>query len=569
MDEVNEISSIITVKNRLSSRLTGSFNLYRQEDDEIEATLLIKQHIGDDLRSSISARVANEHDVNSTMDVMYRGNGDVESIIEAVAVQYLESYIEVRPHNQMYGKFELLSAPKKIVSLAPIADATTRSREDLRTINYGDTRSMLTGQSDGETFGSFIQFADFENSIPDLKFIENTKLRLYYANFTNGSNLELHQPNTIWREMGVTDANKPNSVEKLVDQYTVNTVERYVEFDIKDVALRWQSKELDNYGFIISTEENERFTFFTRESDRSPLLIIEYITSQVFSIGRSELESQVFVYGAGRKDLSGVLTVKSTVGIEYLESSLYVHRIADPVLSDLKSNVAASRPDMFSTITVKIPANSSIDSLITVGYRKTDEISGRISVNRPELNSILVVSNHTKASNFMSGELIVKSSEQEEWLASKVSISKPDINSYLTVKAIDVSDLESLIEVPFYDNIDALFGYSKPQIDAELTVKYTSDTESYLYVKEKEYLESIIDVKNISEIPGSMIVKVFEQIDGGITINTPELFGWLSPRVSGENDLNAEILIKKRNVGDLNSYISVRGKGNRNFVIIF
>jgi hypothetical protein len=90
-----------------------------------------------------------------------------------------------------------------------------------------------------------------------------------------------------------------------------------------------------------------------------------------------------------------------------------------------------------------------------------------------------------------------------------------------------------------------------------------------MYVKDKKYLDGLIDVKKINEISGYLMVKAVNQIDSEISVNRPELFGYLSPRVVGENELIAEILIKKRNVADLNSYISVRGQGNRNFVILF
>ncbi|QWU14470.1 hypothetical protein SAMN04487895_101780 [Paenibacillus sophorae] len=606
MDELDEISSIITVKNRLSNQMQGSFTLYRQEDNDLDSSIVIKQSNGDDLRSTITVKVSKDNDINSVIDVVYTKNSDIDGEIEAVAVQYLESYIEVRPHNQMFGKFELMSAPKVTKVLSPIADATTRSREDLHTINYGDTRSMLTGQSIDEEFGAFVQFADFTESIPDLKFIESAKLRLYYTNVTSGANIELHQPNTIWREMGVTDANKPFSTELLSDTFTINTIQRYVEFDVKDIAKRWQDGTLNNYGFIILTPDDTRYTFFTRESDYHPQLIVEYITSQIYSIGRSELESSIFVYGKGSSDISAKLTVDSDVGINNLESYLYVHKQQDFMYGDMIANIQISKPDLFSTMTIQRREFSDLDSSITVGVRSITEVNsaigisnpymdswltvdpnmsmpsiitvakptsefleGNITVNCPDFGVILSVSDYTKVQSNIDGKLTVRTSEVEETIDSFITTSQPDMNAYLVIRAIGDSGVDSQIEVPYYDNIDSKIGYSRPQIDATLTVKYTTEAEGYIYVKDKEYLDSIIDVKNISEMSGILMVKAVNQIDGELTVNNPELFGHLSPRVSGDNELTAEILIKKRNVGDLNSYISVRGQGNRNFVIIF
>lgn len=353
MDEINDISSTIIIKNRLSNRMQGSFTLFRPAEDFLDSSIIIMQHNGDDLRSTISVKVEKYVDVDSIIDIKYRGNSNTEAEIEAIAANYMNASIEVRPHNQMFGKFMLMEAPKVNVKLSPMADATTRSRDDLRTINYGDTRSMLTGKSPDEDFGAFIQFNDLYKAIPDLKYIESAKLRLYYATFIEGGNLELHQPNTIWRELGVTDANKPHSVELLNDKYSINTIERYIEFDVFDIAKRWQSGSLDNYGFIISTSDDSRYTFFTRESDKSPELIINYITSQVYSIGRSELESSIFIYGRGNSDLSAKLIVDSDIGIDNLESSLYVHRAADFLPNDLSAKIVGSKPDLFSKLTVQ------------------------------------------------------------------------------------------------------------------------------------------------------------------------------------------------------------------------
>lgn len=622
--------------------MEGSFKLYRINDEDIEAELIVKQHNGDDLRSVISVKVEKHNDINASLDVMYRGNAELESSLEAVAVNFLESYIEVRPHNQMFGGFELFEAPRVEVKLSPVADATTRSRSDLRTINYGDTRSMLTGRSTDEEFGAFVQFADFKNSIPDLNIIESAKLRLYYSSLPLNSNIELHQPNTIWRELGITDANKPQSVELLHDSYMVNAIERYVEFDIMETASRWQSGALENYGFIISTSDDNRLTFFTRESDRSPQLIIRYVTSQVYSIGRSEMESSIFVYGKRDNDISGVLTVDSDVGLTSIDAQLYVHQQKDPLFSETPSKMAISKPELFSALTVQRREHQEIDAVLTVTVHTTTEVESRIGSNKPDIDSLLTidpnislasiitiakpmnedidsyiqvsqrdlgayltVSDHTRANSYLSSELTVRT-EYESFLDANIAISErdmaglitvraidqidmdgiiqvpdhydidstlgyshPDMNAVITIRAIGDEYLEGSIEVPYYEDLESTFGYSQPDLSAMLTVTYTSEIESEIYVKDKEYLDSVIDVKKISEMSGYLMVKAVNQIDGELSVNNPELFGYLSPRVAGDNELVAEILIKKRNVADLNSYISVRGQGNRNFVIIF
>ncbi|WP_405169276.1 DNRLRE domain-containing protein [Paenibacillus sp. FSL H3-0286] len=605
MDEINDISSTIIIKNRLSNRMQGSFTLFRPAEDFLDSSIIIMQHNGDDLRSTISVKVEKYVDVDSIIDIKYRGNSNTEAEIEAIAANYMNASIEVRPHNQMFGKFMLMEAPKVNVKLSPMADATTRSRDDLRTINYGDTRSMLTGKSPDEDFGAFIQFNDLYKAIPDLKYIESAKLRLYYATFIEGGNLELHQPNTIWRELGVTDANKPHSVELLNDKYSINTIERYIEFDVFDIAKRWQSGSLDNYGFIISTSDDSRYTFFTRESDKSPELIINYITSQVYSIGRSELESSIFIYGRGNSDLSAKLIVDSDIGIDNLESSLYVHRAADFLPNDLSAKIVGSKPDLFSKLTVQKRTFSDLESTITVGVRTMTEIISGIGVSNPDMDSVLTVdpnmslaslitvykptleyldssivsnvpdlfstitvSKYKKAENELESTLIVKSGEESN-IDSIISVSRRDIEGSITIRVQEDTELSGYIQVPDRYDFDSILGYSHPDMASVLTVKYADFMDSQIYVKDKEYLDSIIDVKNITEMSGFLMVKAFDQIDGELAANNPDLFGTILPRVAGDNDLVSQMLIKKRNVSDLNSYISVRGQGNRNFVIIF
>ncbi|WP_019639011.1 DNRLRE domain-containing protein [Paenibacillus fonticola] len=604
MDEVFDISSEITVKSRLSNRMGGSFILYRSVDEELESTILIKKSTGNDLNSILSVRTLRELELNATLDIKYRGNDEIESEIEAMAAEFLDSVIEIRPHNQMYGKFELLEAPRVTVNLPPIADATTRSRSDLQTINYGDAKSMLTGRSSEELFNSFIQFANFEASIPDLKYLESAKLRLYYINFPINSNLELHQPDTVWREMGITHANQPYSVELLKNQYVINTKERYIEFDVLDVALKWQEKSLDNFGFIIKTSDDRTLSFSTRESDKPPLLIIEYITSQVYSIGRSELESGIFIYGKGHKEITGMITVKSDVGIEWFDSLLYVHRREDPLYEYREANIAVNRREVDSSLTVVIRDHDEVDSLITVRYNSTTELISMMAVSKPDLagiiavdpnislpsemtvsikeistldsvitvnqrdlGAVLEVSDYKRNLNELGAEITVIT-EKESLLESVITVSKPDISANILVRVQDCDTLDGILEVPQYENLSSSITVSHPDLNSTISVKHASQIDGFIEVKEREYLDSVIDIKNISELVSIITVNQFDDTESEIIVSQPDLAGFLSPRVEGIEDLSVLALIRKRDASDLNSIITIRGKGNRNYVFI-
>lgn len=605
MDEVFNISSEITVKSRLSNQLGGSFILYRSADEDLESTILIKKPMGSDLNSLISIRTNHELNLDATLDIKYRGNDDVDAEILAIAADFIESAIEVRPHNRMFGKFELLEAPRVQVKLPPIADSTTRSRSDLQTINYGDARSMLTGRSSEEQFSSFIQFADFSNSIPDLKYLEGAKLRLYYINLPSGSNLELHQPDTIWREMGITYANQPYSVELLKDQYVINTKERYVEFDVLDIALRWQDKSLDNFGFIIKTSDGESLSFFTKESELSPLLIVDYITSQVYSIGRSEMESELFIIGKGHKDITGMITVKSDVGLEWLESSIYVHRKEDPLDEDRDAVITVSKREIDSSLTVGIRKYDELESAITVRHsnqvteliseirtsqpdlaavitvdpnislpgemivsrKEKSTLESIITVNQRDLGAALEVSDYTRRFEDLEAEIIVVT-EQETILESFLTVSRQDLHAEITIRVQNDDDLDSSLEVPYYEDLDSFIKASRPDLNSFISIKHTSETDAFIEVKEREYLESVIDIRNIDELESVLIVKQIEETEAEIVISQPDLAGFLSPRAEGIEDMSVVAMIRKRDVSDLDSFISVKGKGNSNYVYI-
>lgn len=639
MDDFTEIDNIITIKNRFSNRMEGSFILYRSSDDELESIVTIKQHNFEDLNSTLSAKVTRNNDLSVSLEVKYHTYSDLESGIEAISAIFLESMIEVKPHNQMAGSFELIEAPKITINLPPIADATTRSREDLRTINYGDTRSMLTGKSIDEDFKSFIQFADINKSVPDLKYLNSARLRLFFANFPVGTNLELHQPDTLWREMGITHANEPYSTQLLSNQYTINTKERYVEFDILDIALKWQSGELDNYGLIIGTNVDDRLTFFTRESEKPPQLIINYTTSQIYSTGRSDLESSIFVHGKGNKDISGLITVHSDIGISPLESTIYVHQAKDPMFNYTDAIISSSRPDLNASFVVQRRENEFLDGLITVANLGYEPLESTISINkpdmfcvitvdpnmslpsiidvpskidlysfitvsRPDLSSELTVSDYTRMNEDMGSLITIKTGENEDLdsiiiisipdltcainvraiesldleatiqvpdvydFDGVIGISHPDLNSVIEIRGIGLSDKDSFIEVPYYSGLQGLLGVSHPDLNSLIEIKYTSEIESLIYIKEKTYLDAVIDVKNITELSGFLMIKNINEVESEISVNHPDLYGCISPRVLGEKDLGAVVNIKRRNVSDLNSYISVRGTGNKNFVII-
>lgn len=192
MDDYIELDSELAVKTYAENRMIGSFKLYSPAVDERQALLVVKQKDNDDKNAFLSVRTEHEADKAAWLHIKYRGNDDLCGILTAIPSSEVKAVLEIRPHNRMFGSFELLEAPRKLVGLTAIADATTRSREDLQTINYGDTKSMLIGRNRDESFESFVRFANLDEVIPDILFIERAVLRLYYIELPPDSMLEIH-----------------------------------------------------------------------------------------------------------------------------------------------------------------------------------------------------------------------------------------------------------------------------------------------------------------------------------------------------------------------------------------
>lgn len=604
MEVYNDLESVVVLRQRLENKLSGRFILYKSNESNLDSQVTIKQRDTDHVNGIIAPRVLGYTDINSKIDIKYRGNDYLHSYIEAIASEFLECSLYVRPHNRLSGKFELLEAPKIEVELSPLADASTRNGFGQETINYGDTRSMLTGQNDIEKFESFISFGDLKTRIPDLQILESAKLRLHYINFRNGSNLELHQPNTLWRELGVTYANQPYSVELLSDQYSVNAQERYIEFDLLEVAKRWQSNDLLNYGFIIRTSENETLSFFTRESNKSPLLIVKYITSQIYSLGRSEIDSTVFINGRGIKDITGHLTVHSDVGLEWLESSIYVHRLEVPVSTNIDSYLGTTRADINSELIVARRTSSDADSQITVATNRINDNESSIISSSPDLWSYLVIdpnatlksiiavartdisdpsanilvsqqdicgsvstSNRKKTSFELNSEITVNVYDTND-ISSNVTISRQDFSGFITIRVQDDTNLESRIETPYYESKISTLYTSFPEISSNILIKYQNQIDAQFGVKEKTLLDSTIDVKNITEIIGLVQAKQISETEAHIQTSFPDLHAVLHVRAIDLNDLNGLASIRKRDVSDMNSIILIKGTSNGAYYFI-
>lgn len=544
--------------------MEGRFNLYRQETEELESEVLIAYRQSSYVDSSMEIRVQRGQDINSQLSVKYGVNNEIESTIQAISLNGIDGFIEVPPHNRLLGRFELFEAPRVTKYLSPIADATTRSRSDLQTVNYGDTQSMMIGQSMAEEFESFVNFGDLETVVPDLNKLEEAKLRLYYSgSFIDETDIKIYQPNTLWREYGITHANKPYATELLADSYTVNHKEHYIEFELLDLVRSWQSKDRINYGFIIKSSSDHATYFNTRESDKPPVLILKYITSLNYSYGRTELPSSLIVYGAGRSDRESSLTVKSNIGLNHLEASLYVHKYKDPMEEEKDSVLVVSKPDVNSILKVVYRKSNELESHISIASKGQKEITSELVTSTPEKVAMITVDPNVSVKS-----ILTVTKRLNEDMDSVVIINRPDINGSITVtpfkRTESVMDSEITIMGLDYYGLDSQFIISRPDINGELSVRAIgqSEVDSFINVPYYTDLDSLFHIRHHSDLESSITVGKISDTEADIVISNPALAGYLYPRFATEADLDSLANIRKRNAVDLNSFLIVKGRSS-------
>ncbi|MEK3774675.1 DNRLRE domain-containing protein [Paenibacillus sp. FSL K6-4396] len=564
------LDSVIHIKSP-ENRFAAKYILYNQVHEELPSTLIAATRKVSEIVSSVSVRVRRSQELSNSLYVMYRSQGDLSAIIQAASKVDLEGMLYVRPHNRAHGKYELLEAPRVTVNLKPLADATTRSQSHLQTINFGDTQRMMIGRDEMEQFESFIHFGDLDTRIPDLLYLEEAKLRLYYTGtLAPGAHIELHQPDTLWREYGITYANRPHSIQLLSSSYVINTTERYIEFDMMGLLKMWREDNLSNVGMIIQSSGNTPIYFNTRESSKPPVLQIRYITSQIYSIGRTEIESEVFIYGVGRKDIASTLVVHSDIGLDWLKSQLYVHRYEDYMHHDIPQVIAVSRPDLDIDLTIAKRIDAELDSNISIIESRTEEKATWVAVSKPELHSQFITAIRTTKDT--DGNLAVRTGLDDEKTV-ELAVSHPDLSSVITVDRqmslvsmltisqlfedervtsliVSIPDLHASLEVSNYIKATSTLG-------SLLTVMYDGDSTVISEIKvNKPDLNSVLQVRALDhdERAGSLEIPYLEEQPGQLYISRPDVLS--SIEVKYMDVLDGHISIKEREY--LDGYLQVR-----------
>ena len=531
-DSYNEITGniIIPAKNKM----TGKVDIIAVGDNDIICSISvnniseINSHIyiySDTVIEDISypPRFGNQRRAN--LFIKYRND--------------IAGSLFISPQNKMTGIVEIVPPPRKKLELYPTKDAFIRSSTP--TFNYGSDQIMYVGynQDLDEIYRSLIEFDISE--LPQNTIIEKAELKIY----NNKEELKAHQVGVYeikepWTELGVTWLNQPN-FSSIVDIKDVGKAIGYEIFDVKEVVNKWYVNQSENNGLIIkaineSVKQYEQFN--TKENVlNKPILEITYYDTTIYSFGRSEIPSGLFVFAVGNKDIIGKLNIREYDKSAELPSRLHVY---NP--DYMESFLTINRPNIISDIIVRRTESDIIVGSIVIRQKRGSEVISNLIISVPDrIGRIYVPYRYDLNANL----IIRKSESRSIW--SNIIISSPyrigniyifyrnDINSNIVIRENEWNQLESEITI------------SRPNILGNIEIYNTYDVLGNIRIKrsKSDDIQSFIAISRNSLI-SNIKLTVHSSINGYIIV-----------RQKDDSGISANINIPYRN--DLNSWLEVIG----------
>lgn len=518
--EDNDIESSIYVSHR--NKMTADLKQllgYREEDflGSIDVTLSSLIH------SSIIVRPTNQ--MEGKFDIYALRHEELPGTIHPRVGSSLNGSILVRARNSMEGLFDTQRPPRVDETLYPIQD--TYVKDTAPTTNYGNMSELLVGKDrNGATHRSLVKFN--VSSLPDNSVIEKAELVFSPSRISSSLLIEVGTPNEPWSEYGTTWNNQPSRYDRL-DAFHSGPNTDEVRMDITTLASLWYSGSNVNNGISLSqalANDSTIKSFMSSETSTSPRLEITYYSSRIDNYDRADLSSSIRVIGYPTEDLKSSIEINSYWSHEDFEGSIDV---VDPTL--LPSSIIVSSPDLMSTIPVayfenddfdssiyvKLPGISEIESSIHARARTTEDLPGRISVK------------YDLTSGMNSSIVIHKPADLESSIHPRVE-SISDLRGRVRVRAVTDDDLVSSIDV---DQISDLEGSIEPRLLADsdligtLWTKYSGDSaiESSIEVPERDDLISSIAIDGVhyrdTDLESSIHVraKSYSDLDSVITIS--------------------------------------------------
>ncbi|MEC1179207.1 DNRLRE domain-containing protein [Metasolibacillus meyeri] len=465
---------------------------------------------GSDTCAELIPRALRANDRETYLNIMYRGNSDVLTEIQPIGYHNMFAEIEVPPHNRMWALYEVQQPPIVTDIFNPTQDAATREAPAFESINYGANSSMVVGRTANDIWRSFVQF-DLSSINPSYV-LKETYLRLYYRGASPSHlKIEILNADSAWQEYNITNLNRPNPIDLISSDFINNEQAGYIEFDVLDIVKDWVALRKINNGFIIrlsNETESGQTTFYTRETNKSPELIVKYYDSRIFSQGRSQHLTEIFIYNANESTVETEITVHSDYGFKRIETEIYVHRVEVPLDSDILTEIIVTKPYVHTEIIASIREGNEVVTEINSRVSEERIKDVEITITKPYVDSEIYI----KYVNAILTEITPRPTD-ESLVITEITVSKPSIPVEITPIIHDDSMIEAGITV------------TVPSIEAEIIVPIRDESHIFVEIEALDIWTSVVPVE--------------------IFINKDAIPIEITPRVTNERNLQTVIHVTK------------------------
>jgi TGF-beta propeptide. len=485
------------------------------------------------------------------------------------------SRISITPQNRMSGLIEIIEPPIYTIELSSVKDAFVRS--GIPTLNYGTEQLMVVGYRKdlGEKFRSFIQFD--ANVIPVNASIKSAKLKLYNTSInTNEHQIGVYTAAAPWDETGITWVNQP-AIKDIVAVQNIKET-GYTEIDVTEKVIEWYEGREANYGFIIkamSESYAQSESFLTRESSiNKPIIEVKYTLNVIYSFGRSELPSTMFVYAVGQSSIQGRLNIREYGSERDLPARIHIHNFN----YWLEANIIVSRRDVVSNIIVRQSEDGDLSSSLTIkqkgGALPHEVVNGKMVVSRYFVNSNLIVKKSDKSeipssidikariadyNQIQASLFVLKYQYDQSDLPTNIIINKRNLVSNLVVKRADSKNLSSNLKLRIHNNFPSSIIVNKNILVGNLKINNYSQINGSILVKQKDELSGQIMIPLRDDIRGSMNVIYASHLPSSITIMSGYLRANIIIPAYGESVILGKTTVRVRGISEIYSTLFVGG----------
>lgn len=360
----------------ISNKMTSRYSLVGYREDTMQFEMLVGNYKSKTMAFEIRARALKKKKLPFELEVKYSGTSTMGFEITPRINKHLGFEIEVAPHNMMYSRYELIEPPVKKWSGFPVQDSYVLSESPYSSINYGGNNSLVVGTGSRGEASPYVQF-DLSGLEQNIR-IKNAKFRLFFNDMVN-SKFDLYQVNEAWREFNITYLNAPKDLTFITSNYTINNIERYIEFDVTDEVQKW-ALGIPNNGFSLTSKENTTTAFRSRETDRSPELYVEYFSSEPINIGRKRMPFSIIPRQSDETKMPFDIEVISYYTSDTMGFSIFAHDPEHFYPSKMPFEIYASRMQTEFEFIVKRPTTDKMPFIISVAEDKITRMPFEIFV---------------------------------------------------------------------------------------------------------------------------------------------------------------------------------------------